>query len=142
MKKLLTAQFKRKFSLSFYKNMKLKLGEMSFFKDFVNDTRGDLYPMLSKSGNADEYVESNRYGVRAGSVCRIIGQFFPYATYEMTAKINGEAGFKFILPVTEAEITRSADKFRYRCGEHTEEFDLPEASDTMELGRKLEAYYF
>ena len=56
---------------------------------------------------------------------------FPYATYEMTAKINGGAGFKFILPITEAEITKSAEKLRYRCGDHTEEFDLPEASDTM-----------
>lgn len=131
MKDLLNAEFKRKFSLSMYKNLKLKLGEMSFFKDFVGDTRGDLYPILSKSEDADEYVESNRYGVRAGSVCRLIGQFFPYATYEMTAKINGEAGFKFILPITEAEITTSAEKLRYRCGDHTEEFDLPEVPDTM-----------
>ena len=132
MEHLLNAQFKRKFSLSFYKNMKLKLGEMSFFKDFVNDTRGDLYPVLSKSEDADEYVESNRYGVRAGSVCRLIGQFFPFATYELTANVkSGKAGFRFILPDAEAEITMSEEKLRYRCDIHTEELDLPERESTM-----------
>ena len=44
------SEFKRRFSISTYKNMKIKLAEMSFFKDFVNDTRGDLYPIMSKSG--------------------------------------------------------------------------------------------
>ena len=48
MEHLLNAEFKRKFSLSFYKNMKLRLGEMSFYKDFVTDTRGDLYPVVFK----------------------------------------------------------------------------------------------
>ena len=128
MNDLLNAEFKRKFSLSMYKNLKLKLGEMSFFKDFVTDTRGDLYPILSRSDDCNEYVESNRYGVREGSVCRLIGQFFPFATYEMTASVKGEAGFRFILPSAEAEITISPDKLRYRCGECKEELDIPEIS--------------
>ena len=129
MKDILSAEFKRKFSLSFYKNMKLKLGEMSFFKDFVNDTRGDLYPVLSKSEDAVEYVESNRYGVRAGSVCRLIGQFFPFATYELTANVkSGKAGFRFLLPCAEAEITMSADKLFYRLGERTEELAISDCS--------------
>ena len=42
MKDLLSAKFNRRFSLSMYKNMKIKLGEMSFYKDFVTDARGDL----------------------------------------------------------------------------------------------------
>ena len=37
----LYSEFKRKFSLSMYKNLKIKLGEMSFFKDYVHDTRGN-----------------------------------------------------------------------------------------------------
>ncbi len=129
MKDLLSAEFKRKFSLSMYKNLKIKLGEMSFYKDFVTDTRGDLYPILLKSDDCIEYVESNRYGVRGGAVYRMIGQFFPYATYEMTAAIkDGEAGFRFILPDEQAIIAVSEEKLRYLCGEHTEELALPSLS--------------
>ncbi|MBO5702585.1 MAG: hypothetical protein J6S71_09110 [Clostridia bacterium] len=132
MENLLNAEFKRKFSLSMYKNLKLKLGEMSFYKDFVTDTRGDLYPILLKSDDCVEYVEANRYGVRAGSVTRLIGQFFPYATYEMTATVkNGAVGFRFILPSAEAEIAVSNGKLRYLCGERKEELDLPESVGTM-----------
>lgn len=131
MHNLLNAEFKRKFSLSMYKNMRLKLGEMSFYKDFVTDTRGDLYPVLMKSDDCIEYVEANRYGVREGCVCRLMGQFFPYATYEMTAAVKavkGEAGFRFILPEAEAEITVSSEKLRYRLCERTEELDISDAS--------------
>ena len=130
MNDLLSAEFKRKFSLSMYKNMKLKLGEMSFFKDFVNDQRGDLYPVLMKSEDCVECVENNVYRVREGSVCRLIGQFFPYATYEVSAKIeDGEVGFRFILPGTEVEIKASSTSLRYLCGDHTEEFPLPDRSE-------------
>jgi len=126
MDNLLNAEFKRKFSLSMYKNLKLKLGEMSFYKDFVTDKRGDLYPVLLKSDDCLEYVECNRYGVGRGSVCRLIGQFFPYATYELSASVKeGEAGLRFILPAKYAEIAVSADHVRYLCGERKEELPLP-----------------
>ena len=93
---LLYSEFKRKFSISMYKNMKIKLGEMSFFKDFVNDTRGDLYPIAMQSANCLELVEGNRYAVLAGSVKRIFCQFFPFATYEVSYYLNdGEAGLCF-----------------------------------------------
>ena len=129
MQDLLNAEFKRKFSLSMYKNLKLKLGEMSFLKDFVTDTRGDLYPVLSRSDDCAEYVGSNRYGVRGGSVCRMLGQFFPFATYEMTASFkDGAAGFRFILPSAEAEITVSNEKLVYRCGERVEELSVTDTS--------------
>lgn len=108
-----------------YKNLKLKLGEMSFYKDFVSDTRGDLYPILSKSDDCYEYVECNRYGVRKGSVCRLLGQFFPFATYELTATVKeGGAGFRFILPSAEAQISVSSGKLRFICNDHTEELDF------------------
>ena len=130
MNDLLSAEFKRKFSLSMYKNMKLKLGEMSFSKDFVGDKRGDLYPVLHKSEDCHECIENNRYQVRGGSVCRLIGQFFPYATYEVSTKItDGEVGFRFILPGTEAEIKASSTTLRYLCGDHTEEFLLSEQNE-------------
>ena len=35
---LKTTEFKRKFSMSMYKNLRLSMAEMSFSKDFVNDT--------------------------------------------------------------------------------------------------------
>lgn len=132
MNDLLNAEFKRKFSLSMYKNLKLRLGEMSFYKDFVTDTRGDLYPVLLKSDDCVEYVESNRYGVREGSVCRLLGQFFPFATYELCATVKeGGAGFRFILPSAEAQITVSDGKLRFICYDHTEELDFCMQEFTM-----------
>lgn len=94
--------FRRRFSLNFYKNLKLKLGEMSFTKDFVNTTRGDLYPILASAGAYTEEVSEGRYRFTSageGRSSRLLGQFFPYATYEMTLhSLCGEAGFTFILP--------------------------------------------
>jgi hypothetical protein len=40
----LYSEWKRKFSVSTYKNLKIRLGEMSFFKDFVRDTRAIFIP--------------------------------------------------------------------------------------------------
>lgn len=100
--KLTDMTFHRRFSLNFYKNLKLKLGEMSFTKDFVNTTRGDLYPILDKSGVYTEKIAGNRYRFTSageGWITRLLGQFFPYATYEMTLdSLDGDAGFTFILP--------------------------------------------
>ena len=39
---LIHPEFKREFSASMYKNLRIKLGEMRFFADFVNDTQGCL----------------------------------------------------------------------------------------------------
>ena len=78
------AVFRRKFAKSMYKNLKLSLCEMTFTKDFVNDTRGDLYPVLTKSSDCIERVEDNRYVLEQGSIQRHMGQFFPYASYELT----------------------------------------------------------
>lgn len=81
-------EWKRQFSLSFYKNMKLKLAEMTFLKDFVTDRRGDLYPILNKSTDCLESVSGERYCVTEGTAERWIGGFFPYATYEITAELE------------------------------------------------------
>ncbi|MBR3942569.1 MAG: hypothetical protein IKJ55_04360, partial [Clostridia bacterium] len=79
---LFDTEFKRKFSISMYKNLKLMLGKMTFLKDFVNNTRGDLYPILQKSEDCKELVENNLYTVTNGMVKRIFCNFFPYASYE------------------------------------------------------------
>ena len=123
---LLYSEFKRKFSISMYKNMKIKLGEMSFFKDFVNDTRGDLYPIATQSANCLELVEGNRYAVLAGSVKRIFCQFFPFATYEVSYYLNdGEAGLCFRLSDTEVIISVRKNQLQYTCGDRVELKPLP-----------------
>ena len=87
--------FKRQFSMTLYKNKKISLGEMSFFKDFVNDKRGDPYPIIEKSDEAKEVVFENRYCVN-GNVTRLLGKFFPFATYEINLeKFCGKCGFEF-----------------------------------------------
>ena len=58
---LLASEFKRRFAFSMYKDLKLRLGEMTFTKDFVTDKRGDLYPILEKSNDCIEAVENNTY---------------------------------------------------------------------------------
>ena len=59
---ILNKEFKRKFSRSICKDMRLKLAEMTFTKDFINDTRGDLYPLVSKSEDSFERVFENGCG--------------------------------------------------------------------------------
>ena len=49
-------QFNRLFSLTLYKNKKISLGEMSFYKDFIHDSRGDLYPVLERNGGFHESI--------------------------------------------------------------------------------------
>ena len=124
---LIYSEFKRKFSMAMYKNLKLKLGEMTFTKDFVNDTRGDLYPVIHKSTNCIETVENNFYTLTNGDVKRMFCQFFPYATYELTVRINeGSAGFCFQLPNGEANISISENKLVYSCENNTKKVDLPD----------------
>lgn len=125
-------EFKRKFSLSVCKNLKLKLGEMSFYKDFVNDTRGDLYPCLSKSDDLDEAVTDNSYTVRKGTVERLICQFFHYATYEVTfVSRGGEVGISLRLPDTKALISVSGERVLYVCNDRAEAFPFPEPSEGL-----------
>ena len=112
------ATFVRKFSTTLYKNLKLGLMEMSFAKDFVSGPDGDLYPILSRSECCSEKVEYNRYTVSCGEVKRLIGQFFPYATYEVVANVGdgGEAGFSFSIPGAEATIITDGKSVRYLSG--------------------------
>lgn len=87
------AVFRRKFAKSMYKNLKLSLCEMTFTKDFVSDIRGDLYPVQDKSPDCIERVAQNSYLLEQGSIQRYMGQFFPYATYEVSFETEaGEVG--------------------------------------------------
>ncbi len=123
---ILNTEFKRKFSLSLYKNLKLKLAEMTFCKDFINDTRGDLYPIIERSADCAEFVEHNRYILKSGSAKRLICDFFPYATYELTADVSqGSAGFCFMLPCAEASLILHKRNLLYSCNGNERELILP-----------------
>lgn len=123
----LYTEFKRKFSLSMYKNLKISLGEMSFFKDFTNNERGDLYPVTEKSDGCTETVGNNLYTVKNGYTKRLFCQFFPFATYEVSADItDGKVGFCFQLADTEAKICVSKSALKYSCAESTAEEKLPD----------------
>lgn len=103
--------FKRRFSSNFHGNLQMKMGEMSFYKDFINDRRGDPYPLIGGThygsgsdeifgGIVEESVCRGRYTVHArkGStkadvsstqstqaqrVKRLMGGFFPWNIYEI-----------------------------------------------------------
>jgi len=124
---MLNSEFKRIFSLSMYKNLKIMLGEMSFFKDFINDDRGDLYPVTAKSENCKEYVQNNRYILTNGTCSRMFCRFFPFASYELTSAVyNGEAGFIFQLADVKAEVKRNEKEIIFSCGEKVEKIIIPE----------------
>ena len=99
---------------------------MSFFKDFINDSRGDIYPIIAKSDDCEEFIEGNSYAVNKGMAKRLFCQFFPFATYELSAKIKGgEIGFGFKLANAEVRISVTESKLRFVFFEHEEEIDLP-----------------
>ncbi len=88
---------KRLFSLNFYKNLCLPLGKMSFTKDFVNEKRGDIYPVIKKTDDLSERICGGKYFAK-GAVTRLIGRHLPYCTYEMTFDaLDGAGGFSFLL---------------------------------------------
>lgn len=121
--------FHRLFSLSMYKALKLPLGQMTFTKDFIGDTRGDLYPVLAKSADCAEAVADNRYLVSSGSVTRLLGQFFPYATYEVSLdRLDGSAGFLFRTASYEASVLYDG---RYLHCSTGDTFAPAEALDTL-----------
>lgn len=121
-------QFNRKFSVSMYKNLKIKLGEMTFFKDFVNDTKGNLYPVLEKSDDCVEYLNNNQYTVARGSVSRMLCQFFPFATYEVTfAQEEGMVGFTFRFADMYAYITACDNWISFTYADCNERIQIPDS---------------
>ena len=92
--------FRRKFAITLFKNKKLKLLEMSFYKDFITDKRGAPYPLLEKQGELSESVFAGKYRAVSGEngtrATRLLGAYFPYATYEMRVEtLDGFCGFSF-----------------------------------------------
>ena len=118
-------EFKRKFSFSFHKNLRMKLAEMTFTKDFVNDTRGDLYPLVYKSEGCVERVLENGYEVKSGEAERIVCELFPYATYELEFVRGGHVGLGFILPTAKASVFVNDGRLFFSCGDE-QSCELPD----------------
>ncbi len=118
MKQLENTIFRRQFAVTMYKDLRLKLAGMSFYKDFVNDTRGDPYPVLHSVGNPAERVEGNCWLVSGGQVDRWMAPFFPYASYEFTAEMSsdGAVGFVLTLPGGSARLLFDREGMDYTCG--------------------------
>jgi len=88
--------FRRRFSVNFYKTLRFRLCEMSMAKDFTRTNRGNPHPLLRADGEREENVGGGVYRHSGGGTVRLLGMFFPYATYEMTVReLCGEAGFAF-----------------------------------------------
>lgn len=114
---MIHCEFKRKFSLSMHKNMRIQLGEMTFSTDFTSGERGDLYPRIGQSAAAETVAD---FAYRAsGEAMRMFCQYFPYANYEIDAEVvRGEAGFCFIFPSMRVKIVFADGKIRCFCDDN------------------------
>ena len=98
-------KFHRVFSKTMHKTLQIPLGEMTFTKDFVSDTRGDLYPIIAKESLCQEQIADNLYTVQSGAVERMFVRFVPYGTYEISFSMeSGNCGFVFHLPDCAAKL--------------------------------------
>lgn len=90
--------FRRKFAVSLYKNLTLKLAEADFFQDINDIERSNKYPVMFSSGEFTEKVENGEYifdGIGA-SIARYISPLYPFAMNEVTVnELCGECGFVF-----------------------------------------------
>lgn len=113
-------QFKRQFSLTMHKNKRFNLSEMSFYKDFVNDKRGDLYPVLEKEGVFTESVRNGRFCFESGNnishTVRLLCSHFPYASFEIQPQIlDGKCGFTFTTPTSRCDILFALENGKIIC---------------------------
>lgn len=79
--------FRRKFSFNSYKNLRMKMGEMSFSSDFTFSERGDMYPVIRKSDNLREKVSDGKYILNTTSgkaeILRLFGQYILNCSYSL-----------------------------------------------------------
>ncbi len=120
--------FKRKFSLSLYKNLKLKFAAAEFSKDITESALGNKYPVMFSEGEYSENVRGGEYFFDGGSVCRYIAPLYPSAVNEIGINsLHGECGFVFEHGGDRVKITlANADGLyiRFECGEKQEQIKL------------------
>jgi hypothetical protein len=122
--KLHEIEFKRRCSINYYRNKKLMLGEMSFFLDWVNDNRGDPYTEISNDTSIKETIADGKYSLVAnadGVKTRLIGEYFPFANYELELEsfTGGKVGVIVSSPIGELSVylTKSAVEITCASGE-------------------------
>ncbi|MBQ9773505.1 MAG: hypothetical protein IJW30_02470 [Clostridia bacterium] len=101
-------KFRRRFSVNLYRNLRLDMGKMSFFKNWVTDRRGDPYPVLQRSGDVQETVGQGAYETtseQGGFVRRLLGSFFPWNTYEACIKDFSSTAVGFCLSGDAGELS-------------------------------------
>ena len=85
-------KFRRRFSINPYKTLRMKLGEMSCCKNWVDDRRGEPYPVLESTETdemrmsetlPDARYRAENYTSEPLVKARLLGQHFPYATYDI-----------------------------------------------------------
>lgn len=127
--KLQDAIFRRKYSVNPYKNLTLKVYEMSMFKDWVNDNRGDPYTVFKMEGDVSERIDDASYIVsseKGGEVCRMLGDFFPYYSYdiELGEFTNCKVGIRACAPDGIIEAGISTEGYVYvKYGEEEKRAD-------------------
>ncbi|MBO4933508.1 MAG: hypothetical protein J6I42_15185 [Clostridia bacterium] len=96
--------FRRKFSVNPYKTLRMKLGEMSFWKDWLNTNRGDPYPVIARAGagtltetTADGRLTVRNFSRNPAAEARLLGQHFPYASYEAVIHTLEDASAGFLI---------------------------------------------
>lgn len=120
--------FRRKFSLSLYKNLRLKLACAEFSKDVTEQQRGNKYPLMFSSGEFTEKVCGGEYFFSGGTAARYIAPFYPYAVNEVTVNgLDGECGFVFVRGTDRIQITlNSTDRLSvcFESGSGKEKIEL------------------
>ena len=123
--------FRRKFSMPMFKNLYIKMGEMAFTKDFINASDvTDVYPIIEKSSDCTEEIQNNLYFLRSGKIERWFCEFFPHATYEITAQsFGGKVGLSLAIRDAKAEILFDKNSLYFYSGEMQKTMPLPDYTD-------------
>ena len=113
-------EFKRQFSRTLRKERGFSFSKMDFAKDFINDNRGNMYPVLSSFGKFEESVENGRYrfsGEVGSYAVRLLGAHHHYASYEIRARRFDKCGFSFRSPEGSLDVLflSSADGVSVEC---------------------------
>lgn len=120
---MLFKQFKRVFSRTLRKDQMILTGKMDFAKDFITDTRGDLYPVISASDDCCETIKENSWQISASETERMFCRFLPFITCEMTADVSehGSAGFGFHIAGNVYRITKNASAVLFNAPDGEEQ---------------------
>ena len=99
--------FRRCFSVNPFRTLSIPMGEMSFFKNWAEDKRGDPYPVLLSYGSIKESTGDGTYRItsqKGGKICRLTGGFFPWNTYDINIPVLRNGTFALLISDEKEEI--------------------------------------